>query len=84
MRRRVLLAEHGGDMAALKKAEPWLFVDVPSGGASALDDPPPTISVVARWLWAAGRGKKVFRLWRWLTFFARLELRPVIFAIAYL
>ena len=34
---RVLLAEHDGDMAALKKAEPWLFVDSPGGGATGLE-----------------------------------------------
>lgn len=34
---RVLLAEHEGDMAALKKAEPWLFGDVPGGGATGLE-----------------------------------------------
>ena len=33
---RVLLADHKGDMAALKKAEPWLFGDVP-GGATGLE-----------------------------------------------
>ena len=33
---RVLLADHGGDMAALKKAEPWLFGDAP-GGATGLE-----------------------------------------------
>ena len=34
---RVLLAEHEGDMAALKKAEPWLFGDVAGGGATGLE-----------------------------------------------
>ncbi len=34
---RVLLAEHEGDVAALKKAEPWLFGDVPGGGATGLE-----------------------------------------------
>ena len=34
---RVLLAEHEGDMAALKKAEPWLFGDAPGGGATGLE-----------------------------------------------
>ena len=34
---RVLLAEHKGDMAALKKAEPWLFGDVAGGGATGLE-----------------------------------------------
>ena len=34
---RVLLADHGGDMAALKKAEPWLFGDAPGGGATGLE-----------------------------------------------
>ena len=34
---RVLLADHKGDMAALKKAEPWLFGDVPGGGATGLE-----------------------------------------------
>ena len=33
---RVLLADHEGDMAALKKAEPWLFGDV-TGGATGLE-----------------------------------------------
>ena len=33
---RVLLADHEGDMAALKKAEPWLFGDAP-GGATGLE-----------------------------------------------
>ena len=33
---RVLLADHEGDMAALKKAEPWLFGDV-AGGATGLE-----------------------------------------------
>ena len=33
---RVLLADHKGDMAALKKAEPWLFGDV-AGGATGLE-----------------------------------------------
>ena len=34
---RVLLAEHDGDMAALKKAEPWLFDAAPGGGATGLE-----------------------------------------------
>ena len=34
---RVLLADHKGDMAALKKAEPWLFGDAVSGGATGLE-----------------------------------------------
>ena len=34
---RVLLAEHEGDMVALKKAEPWLFGDAPGGGATGLE-----------------------------------------------
>ena len=34
---RVLPADHKGDMAALKKAEPWLFGDVPGGGATGLE-----------------------------------------------
>ena len=34
---RVLLADHEGDMAALKKAEPWLFGDVTGGGATGLE-----------------------------------------------
>ena len=34
---RVLLADHKGDMAALKKAEPWLFGDVAGGGATGLE-----------------------------------------------
>ncbi len=34
---RVLLAEHEGDVAALKKAEPWLFGDVVGGGATGLE-----------------------------------------------
>lgn len=34
---RVLLADHKGDLAALKKAEPWLFGDVPGGGATGLE-----------------------------------------------
>ena len=34
---RVLLAEHKGDMAALKKAEPWLFGDAGGGGATGLE-----------------------------------------------
>ena len=34
---RVLLADHKGDMAALKKAEPWLFGDVPGGGSTGLE-----------------------------------------------
>ena len=34
---RVLLADHEGDMAALKKAEPWLFGDAPGGGATGLE-----------------------------------------------
>ena len=33
---RVLLADHKGDMAALKKAEPWLFGDA-VGGATGLE-----------------------------------------------
>ena len=33
---RVLLADHKGDMAALKKAEPWLFGGGP-GGATGLE-----------------------------------------------
>ena len=33
---RVLLADHKGDMGALKKAEPWLFGDV-TGGATGLE-----------------------------------------------
>ena len=34
---RVLLADHKGDMAALKKAEPWLFGDAVGGGATGLE-----------------------------------------------
>ena len=34
---RVLLAEHDGDMAALKKAEPWLFDNAGGGGATGLE-----------------------------------------------
>ncbi len=34
---RVLLSEHEGDVAALIKAEPWLFGDVPGGGATGLE-----------------------------------------------
>ena len=34
---RVLLADHEGDMAAFKKAEPWLFGDTPGGGATGLE-----------------------------------------------
>ena len=34
---RVLLADHEGDMAALKKAEPWLFGGAPGGGATGLE-----------------------------------------------
>ena len=34
---RVLLAEHEGDMAALKKAEPWLFGDAVGTGATGLE-----------------------------------------------
>lgn len=34
---RVLLAEHEGDVAALKKAEPWLFGDVIAGGSTGLE-----------------------------------------------
>lgn len=35
---RALLAEHGGDVAKLKEAEPWLFSDVkPEGGATGLE-----------------------------------------------
>lgn len=35
---RALLAEHGGDVAKLKEAEPWLFSDpVPQGGATGLE-----------------------------------------------
>jgi hypothetical protein len=34
---RVLLADHKGDMAALKKAEPWLFGDAPGGGSTGLE-----------------------------------------------
>ncbi len=34
---RVLLEEHEGDVAALRKAEPWLFGDVPGGGATGLE-----------------------------------------------
>ena len=33
-----LLAEHGGDVAKLKEAEPWLFSGVePQGGATGLE-----------------------------------------------
>ncbi len=34
---RVLLAEHEGDMAALRKAEPWLFGETVGGGATGLE-----------------------------------------------
>ena len=34
---RVLLADHEGDMAALKKAEPWLFGDAVGTGATGLE-----------------------------------------------
>ena len=34
---RVLLADHKGDMAALKKAEPWLFGDAVGAGATGLE-----------------------------------------------
>ena len=34
---RVLLADHKGDTAALKKAEPWLFGDAVGGGATGLE-----------------------------------------------
>ena len=34
---RVLLADHKGDMAALKKAEPWLFGDAVGTGATGLE-----------------------------------------------
>lgn len=35
---RALLAEHGGDVAALKEAEPWLLSDAkPEGGATGLE-----------------------------------------------
>ena len=33
---KALLAEHGGDVAKLKAAEPWLFADA-VGGASGLE-----------------------------------------------
>ena len=57
------------DMAAMRKAEPWLFVDAPSGGASARR---PVVGSDGAWRpWVAGLGKNVFRLWRWLTFFSQ-------------
>lgn len=35
---RALLAEHGGDVAKLKEAEPWLFADgAPQGGTTGLE-----------------------------------------------
>ena len=35
---RTLLAEHGGDVAKLREAEPWLFSDAkPEGGATGLE-----------------------------------------------
>ena len=34
---RVLLADHKGNMAALKKAEPWLFGDAVGTGATGLE-----------------------------------------------
>ena len=34
---RVLLADHKGDMTALKKAEPWLFGDAVGTGATGLE-----------------------------------------------
>ena len=35
---RALLAEHGGDVAKLKEAEPWLFSEAkPEGGATGLE-----------------------------------------------
>ena len=35
---RALLAEHGGDVAALREVEPWLFSDpAPQGGATGLE-----------------------------------------------
>ncbi len=36
---RAILADHGGDVDALKEAEPWLFADVPAkqqGGKTGL------------------------------------------------
>ncbi len=34
---RVLLAEHEGDVAALRKAEPWLFGETVGGGTTGLE-----------------------------------------------
>ena len=57
------------DMAAMRKAEPWLFVDAPSSGATGLEpaeapgaagpprDDPWLVSDGAWRPWAAGRGK---------------------------
>ena len=34
---KALLGEHGGDVAALKAAAPWLFEDKPAGGTTGLE-----------------------------------------------
>lgn len=45
---RALLAEHGGDVAALKGAEPWLFSDpAPQGGSTGLEPAGATKAVMS-------------------------------------
>ena len=56
---RVLLADHGGDMDALKKAEPWLFgAAEPQGGTTGLEPAGPAGKgdgdELARWREIAG------------------------------
>lgn len=56
---RVLLADHGGDMDALKQAEPWLFgAAEPQGGTTGLEPAGPAGKgdgdELARWREIAG------------------------------
>ena len=58
---RVLLADHDGDLDALKKAEPWLFGEgEPQGGTTGLEPAGPAgkgdSDELARWREIAGLG----------------------------
>lgn len=61
---KVVLIDHGGDVAALKKAEPWLFSDAPAGdqkaGATGLPNAGTSADngkTMARWCRLAGLDK---------------------------
>ena len=81
---RVLLADHKGDMAALKKAEPWLFGKTAGGGATGLE---PTgaskgeSDELKRWYAIAGIEDKEQPIWltalRRLRTTRRCRIRPI-------